>query len=197
MARLSSLTSTAVIERLKNWFFLFGFPRTIRTDGSPQFRTEFREFCEASGIVHEVTSPYNPASNGGAESGVKIVKTLMKKTKPSAYNKALSLLRNTCSSNGSTPSSLFFSRVVRTATPVLDNTQPLTQPSSISQSRNLDRLRPLPVGTRVGLQNPLTGLWQHLGTITSTSAIGRSYNIKLADGSTLWRNRRFLRRAYV
>jgi len=39
-----------------------------RTGGGGEFcTTEFNKFCEAEGIVHEVTAPYTPQHNGIAE----------------------------------------------------------------------------------------------------------------------------------
>ena len=43
----------------------------------PQFRTEFSAFCSNNGIKHELSSPYNPESNGLAEAAVKNIKTLI------------------------------------------------------------------------------------------------------------------------
>ena len=145
VARLSSLSSKAIINKLRSWFMLFGFPRTIRTDGGLQFRTDFRKFCEKFAVIHQLSSPYNPSSNGSAEAGMKVVKTALVKMTPSMFDDTLSAIRNTCSSDGKIPSNLFFSRVVRTATPVFDSVQPLTEQSP--QPHNLDKLRALAVGT--------------------------------------------------
>ena len=195
VTRLSSLNSKTIIERLKSWFLLFGFPRCIRTDGGPQFRSEFRDFCEKNSIIHQLSSPYHPASNGAAEIGVKAVKALMLKTTSSSFEEALSLSRNTCGADGKIPSSLFFNRTIRTALPVIESTQPLTE--SVAPPRNLDRHRSLAVGTRVRIQDPRTRLWNECGKIISTNPIGRSYTISFDSGAVAVRNRRFLRRSYI
>ncbi|RDX64254.1 hypothetical protein CR513_57211, partial [Mucuna pruriens] len=40
----------------------------LRTDGGGEYNSkEFKEFCEAKGIEHEVTAPYTPQHNGLAE----------------------------------------------------------------------------------------------------------------------------------
>ena len=50
----------------------------IWTDGGPQFHTKFKRFCSDLGIEHELTSPYNPKSNGHAETAVKNLKMVQK-----------------------------------------------------------------------------------------------------------------------
>ena len=70
--KLSSLTSKAIIERLREWFFLFGFPEILWLDGGLQFRSEFSNFCKECGILHQISSPYNSQLNGSAESCMKI-----------------------------------------------------------------------------------------------------------------------------
>ncbi|TRY77223.1 hypothetical protein TCAL_17036 [Tigriopus californicus] len=61
------------------WFYLVGFPTTIKTDNGPQFRGPFAALSVDAGIKHVTSSPYHLASNGLAESGVKAIKTLLRK----------------------------------------------------------------------------------------------------------------------
>ena len=71
-------TDTAsVVGQLSDWFIEVGWPTAIRTDGGPQFRTEFSQFCDRHGIKHELSSPYNPESNGLAEAAVKNTKAII------------------------------------------------------------------------------------------------------------------------
>ena len=76
---LHSTTSKAICTALAQWFNVLGWPRHIRSDGGPQFRSEFTAFCSMNGIRHELAAPYNSRSNGLAESGVKICKLLLAK----------------------------------------------------------------------------------------------------------------------
>ena len=78
-SQLTSTSTAAVINTLKTWFNVLGWPRVIRSDGGPQFRGEFSEFCKKFRITHELSSPYNPRANGLAKSGVKIVKNMLHK----------------------------------------------------------------------------------------------------------------------
>lgn len=62
-----------------SWFHKVGFPRRVKSDGGPQFRQKFSDLCTELNIIHEVSSPYNPRSNGLVEAAVKQVKGLLKK----------------------------------------------------------------------------------------------------------------------
>ena len=192
--KLSSLTSKSVIEKLRSCFLVFGFPRALRSDGGPQFRAEFREFCESSGILHQLSSPYNSRSNGSAESGVKAVKAVMAKCQPSHWEDAFSSLRSSCDSSGNSPASLFFTRNVRSPLPTLDNLQPLTPSMNIDSPP--DKLRPLRINQRVRVQDRRSLLWSTVGTVESCRG-DRSYVIRMDDGSEALRNRRFLRPFYA
>ena len=74
---LTSLTASAIIGHLRLWFNLLGWPQSIPSDGGPQFRGNFICFGLKNGIKHELSAPYNPRSNGLAESGVKIIKSIL------------------------------------------------------------------------------------------------------------------------
>jgi transposase InsO family protein len=56
-----------------------GLPGAIRLDNEPQFRQSFTALCTSIGIVHEMSSPYHPASNGLAEAAVKSMKRFLGK----------------------------------------------------------------------------------------------------------------------
>jgi hypothetical protein len=53
---LRSATTSAVINMLKGWFHEFGWPKAIGSDGGPQFRDEFKAFCDSKCIIHELNS---------------------------------------------------------------------------------------------------------------------------------------------
>ena len=74
---LSSTTTSAVIGILKTWCNLLGWPQSICLDGGPQFRGEFVKFCKDNRICHELSAPYNPRSDGLAEFGIKMVKSIL------------------------------------------------------------------------------------------------------------------------
>eukprot|EP00095_Tigriopus_kingsejongensis_P007470 snap_masked-scaffold1662_size31869-processed-gene-0.1 protein:Tk07470 transcript:snap_masked-scaffold1662_size31869-processed-gene-0.1-mRNA-1 annotation:"hypothetical protein DAPPUDRAFT_252666" len=62
-----------------DWLFEFGRPENVRTDGGPQFRADFKHFCDEIGAGFTHSSPGNSRSNGLAESAVKTAKSLVLK----------------------------------------------------------------------------------------------------------------------
>ena len=117
--RLTKTTTQAVTGVLSRWFGLFGIPTRLRSDGGPQFRGPFDAYCEDMGIKHELSSAYNPESNGLAESAVKAVKNLLDKCMDEKEDQDLALLafRNTPREDGATPACLFYHRQQRTLLP--------------------------------------------------------------------------------
>ena len=100
---------------------IFGVPLVCRTDGGPQFRGPFKNYCLQRGIVHETSSPYNPRSNGHAEAAVKAAKYLLLKTKPSEFSSALAAWRNTAREDKPSPNELMFCRKIRDGKAVLES----------------------------------------------------------------------------
>ena len=115
--QLRSLTSESVLRVLTNWFNLFGWPSSIRSDGGPQFRGEFSRFYSSHSIVHQVSAPYNPKSNGLAEAGVKSVKNILRKCSTSGSDAEHMLYewRNVPRTDGFSPAQLMFGRALRTS----------------------------------------------------------------------------------
>ena len=111
-SQLSSTPTAAVINTLKTWFNVLGWPRAIRSDGVPQFRGEFSEFCKNFRISHELSSPYNPRANGLAESGVKMVKNMLHKClgEGKEMQRMLYEWRNLPKQHGYSPAQLMFGR---------------------------------------------------------------------------------------
>ena len=108
--RLRKVTTEAVTTQLTRWMEDFGFPLHIRTDGGPQFRGPFEEWCKEFNIKHQLTSPYNPRANGHAENSVKSAKLLLSKLEGNMrqFRSHLYAWRNTPRSDGLSPTDLFF-----------------------------------------------------------------------------------------
>ena len=54
--RLRSLNTKAITTILDKWFIDHGKPVRLRSDGGPQFRSEFESWCKKEAINHELTS---------------------------------------------------------------------------------------------------------------------------------------------
>ncbi|XP_014361064.2 uncharacterized protein K02A2.6-like [Papilio machaon] len=130
--------SNAVIERLHDFIARFGLPKTIVSDNGTSFCSQlFLNFCAGNGITHLTTPAYYPASNGQAESSVKIVKKGIKSSllaSRTAKESKLRLLkflydyRNSVhSTTGFSPAELVYGRKLRTR---LDLINPISPSSS-------------------------------------------------------------------
>lgn len=86
----TSYGSKAVTGRLYELMSRVGLPHTLVTDNGTSFTSlEFRNFCQTNGIRHIFSPVYHPASNGQAESFVKIVKKGLKGIILNSPNKKL------------------------------------------------------------------------------------------------------------
>ena len=112
---LKSTSTNSVCYQLKKWFAAEGIPRRIRTDGGPQFRALFQDWCEEAQIIHELSAAYHPQSNGLAENGVKQMKNLLRKCMEDGEDLCDALLawRTTPMADGPSPSALFRGREMR------------------------------------------------------------------------------------
>ena len=198
---------------------IFGVPLRCRTDGGPQFRGPFDEYCKTKGILHELSSPYNPQSNGHAEAAVKIAKHLLLKSSPSKFPEALAAWRNTARENKPSPNELMFYPKIRDGKPILsshlkvqvsdlkDLPNHQKRGSHIHEDSQLERSPTRPSnsecqqipdqffrGDRVRVQDPHTKRWDIEAVITSSSRSNRSLHLLTDEGFSMWRNRRFVRR---
>ena len=189
VSRLRSQVTQAVLLSLERWFYEWGFPRQIISDGGPQFRSEFKDWCDRHYILHQASSPYNSQSNGLAEAAVKSMKALLLKLESwKEFTEALIQWRNVPRAKGTlSPAELFLGRRQRRDLMTVD----------LSEEKPRDDvhvlgLPPLEVGTEVRLQHPLSKLWSGVGVVMRKLKSGRSYEVKTGD-RVLWRNRRFLK----
>ena len=207
---LKTTGTTQVCQALEKWFNVFGYPRRIRTDGGPQFRGPFKQWCEDTHIKHDLSSPYHPQSNGRAEATVKNLKRIIIKCsmeKESIYA-ALLEFRNTPREDGPSPNKMMFCRSIRGAKPmprVADD--PLTEAQTAGAmerqkgqarakakfDKSTKTIKHVTVGSHVVVQNLMTKVWDRQGEVIWLTKDERSAYVKEADGVIFRRNRRFLR----
>lgn len=119
---LSNVTSSLTIVVCKRNFSRHGIPITLVTDNGTNFASdEFRKFVVDWEIDHRFSSPHHQQANGKAESAVKIVKQLIKKSADGGadFYKSLLQLRNTPNKIGASPVERLYSRKTRCTIPVL------------------------------------------------------------------------------
>ncbi len=78
---LRHTNSMTIISHIKSIFARFVIPKIVVSDNGPQFSNSmFKRFASDWDFQHVTSSPRHPRSNGMAESAVKVVKGLFKKT---------------------------------------------------------------------------------------------------------------------
>ena len=96
--RLPNTKASTTILKLKSHFARYGIPDQVISDNGPQFTSdEFAEFSRKWDFEHLTSSPGNSKANGKAESGVKTVKRILKKSIRAGTDPYLAVLdyRNT------------------------------------------------------------------------------------------------------
>ncbi|KAG1696506.1 Transposon Ty3-G Gag-Pol polyprotein [Nymphon striatum] len=203
VSKLTNSSTISVINILLKWFYDFGLPDIIRSDGGPCFRSEFREFCGKYLIKHEISSAYNPTSNGLAEAAVKNAKKLVLKCKETGedFHQALAEFRLMPRADGFSPADLMFGRTPRGLLPAMrtpvdlyagQEARQTTLNKSFFQHSSKPNLPCLRVGDIVRIQNPKTKRWIQKGSIIASRDNSRSYEVE-SDGKLFLRNRRYLR----
>ena len=186
----------------------FGYPTHIRTDGGPQFRGPFKDWCNLKNIIHEVSSPYHAQSNGHAEQAVKMAKLILKKTGANLrqFREHLFAWRNTPRADGFSPADLFFGCRQRGELPTVR--RPECSPEEAATSRKEEAVKikkrhgektlaltPLQSGTNVTVRDPSTGDWVGEGVVVRpcrSDALSYYVNIDGASTPSI-RNRTWLK----
>nr|XP_029698987.1 uncharacterized protein LOC115251324 [Takifugu rubripes] len=200
---LQSTSSKTVISYLKTVFARHGVPCELFSDNGPQFSSgEFAVFAKEWGFKHTTSSPTYPKSNGLAESSVKTVKNLLKKSQTNdSFQKSLLIYRSTPLQNGLSPAQMLMGRRIRSNLPVCEDLLTPKGASRIRKSkegqkekqrqlhdRKAKHLPMLKPGDNVRLRDCSTGTWQQTGQVQEEVA-PRSYRVQVDSGLLLRRNR--------
>ena len=206
VAKLGKTSSTdAIIKLLQGWFRTFGYAKRARHDDGPEFRDRFVAWLKQIGCKSELSSAYNPASNGLAEAGVKNVKALLKKCHDGkeCFETALAEFRIAPREDGYSPAELFYKRQVRGLLPELpskldvekaEQARDRVQEAYTTQRQTRSASKPLVMGQRVWLQDQGTKRWSIGGVVKSIRNSGKSYVVETNSGAYL-RNRRYIKAA--
>ena len=207
-----------VSHALTACFTDLGVPVRLNSDGGPQFDALFTQtMLKEWGVIWSPSSAHYPQANGHAEAAVKAAKDLVIKEATSGdlandkFRQALLEFCNTPRVNGKSHAEIIFGHPLRSIVPVhrsvyapqwknameaRDKQAELDASIKMRYDRSARKLKHLHIGTAVRIQDPFSKLWSHIGVVVSDgTAVNRprSYRVKFASGSVLWRNRRHLR----
>lgn len=138
---LQSTSSKAVISYLNTVFARHGIPCELFSDNGPQFSScEFADFAKEWKFQHTTSSPAYLKSNGLAESSVKTVKNLLRKSQ--TYD-ALNLLiyRSAPLQNGLSPAQMLMDRRIRSNLPVNEDLLTPKDASRISRAKEVQKAK--------------------------------------------------------
>ncbi|XP_022816983.1 uncharacterized protein K02A2.6-like [Spodoptera litura] len=141
-------STSATIDKLYEFMSRFGIPHTLVSDNGTSFKShDFEAFCRVNGISHVTSPTYHAASNGQAESYVKIIKKGIKTSLLSGNsarnlnNNLLKFLfdyRNSVHTlTGLSPAELVYGRKLRTRFDLLKPEPP--SPSSTAHANMVKR----------------------------------------------------------
>ncbi|KZS02194.1 Uncharacterized protein APZ42_000862, partial [Daphnia magna] len=195
-------------------FVDLGVPVRLRSDNGPQFDSNlFQSKLRQWGVQWGNSTPHYPQSNGHVEAAVAATKELVTKISPSGdlssheFSRGMLEFRNTPRENGVSPAEMVFGHQLRSIIPAhrtsyaarwqavmegRDRQAEIDASVKFRYDKHARPLAPLLLGTHVRIWNPKLKLWDKVGVIVSVGRY-RSYRVKFASRSALWRNRRFLR----
>ena len=168
-------------------------------------RDKFVTWLKQVGCKSELSSAYNPASNGLAVAGVKNVKTLLKICMDSkeCFETALAEFRNAPREDGFSPAEFLYRRQVRGLLSELpkklnvenaEKPRDKAQETYTAQRHTRSASKPLEMGQRVWLQDQQAKRWSIEWVIKNIRDGGRSFVMETSGGAYL-RNRRYIKAA--
>lgn len=202
---LPDMTAVSVIKVCKHLFARLGIPVQVHSDNGPQFSSgEFLDFAAAWEFQHTTSSAYYSQSNGKAESAVKIVKRLLKRSNDPRLG-LLEYLNTPTSSMSTSPAQRLLGRPTRSVVPqlmtsVADQDNQLVSMEKAKKRLAIQRqydkaaveLDPVREGQPVLVRDFASHKrrWREAKVVGKLS--DRSYTLS-ADGMLLRRNRRHIR----
>ena len=118
---LTTMNSRSVIVGLKDICARHGVPDVLIIDNGPQYaKADFTEFAKNLEFLHTTSGPHYPKSNGLAESSVKIVQNILRKSldRGEYFMKNLLIYRTTPLQIGMSPAELLMNRKLWSNLPI-------------------------------------------------------------------------------
>ncbi|XP_055589292.1 uncharacterized protein K02A2.6-like [Uranotaenia lowii] len=184
---LRNMTTETTIRVCREFFSTFGIPSVFVSDNGPQFTSaDFDKFLKMNGVVHKLSAPYHPATNGQAERFIQTMKCKLKSMDcnksdlhSELYNILLSYRKMIHPTTGHSPAQMVFGRQLRSR---LDLMIPSDDPKdSVVQGK----VRDLTVGSRVSARNyDHSTIWE-FGVIKER--LGKLHYLVQLDDGRVWR----------
>ena len=209
MVTLRDISADSVVNGTKSILARHGVPDVITSDGGGCYTSaKYKSFVDDWEIKHVVTSSYMSNSNGQAESCVKIVKNILKKSIDSGSDlfKDLLAYRTTPLKSGYSPSDLLYQRKIKSTLPMhwallSTNTDKYVVQNKIEEklqqayyyNRNSKQLDEFSDNDDVVVYNFKTELWDIHGKVLKKIR-QRTYQVRLSSGFLVTRNRKFLKK---
>lgn len=186
---LDNITSQTTIKYCREIFATFGLPKILVTDNGPQLVSkQFKDFLKSNGIIHKLTAPFNPATNGEAERFVQTLKKSLTSMSSTRENLEVNLQRllityriTPHSSTHKSPSELIFNKKIRSRLDFILPTKTV-QSSCTNESKNV---RFLEEGDRVQCRNYIGKEKWKFGRVIQRQ--GKLHFLIQLDDDRVWR----------
>ena len=189
---MSSITSEATIEKLRDMFARHGIPQQLVSDNGSQFTSqEFSDFTKRNGIKHTLVAPYHPRSKQSVS--FKRLSNFFKAEGSASIKQSLarflfSYRTTPNSTTGQTPAELFLNRRLRTRLDLmrLDLGRKVFDKQSDQKARHdkVSREREFALGEQVLVQN-FRGKPRWLNGTVAEQTVPVSYKVLVGD--QLWK----------
>lgn len=186
---VKNMTAANTIPLLRKIFSVFGLPRVLVSDNAQTFVCyEFRKFLKDNGIVHKLSAPYHPATNGLAERYVQTFKQSLRALKGNESDRdkqlsnfLLNYRRTPHSVTGLSPSFLMFNREIRTR---LDLLKPFINQNNSYENTEI-QVRNLEIGERVQCRDYIHSDKWVFGRVHKR--LGKLHYLVRCDNSQIWK----------
>ena len=186
--KLSSISSSKVIEACRTIFTEYGYPTAIHTDSGSQFMSsDFKKFVADHNVNHTASSPFYHQSNGKAERFVQTIKQLLRKSNAECtVGEAMLIYRSTPLSSGRrSPGELMFNR--RLATNLVSAKLTAHDDPEDHQTEKPSRFPVFYKDDIVLVYNTFSKVWEK-GRIISMTNQPNQYHVTLQNGKMYVRN---------
>nr|CAI5835249.1 unnamed protein product [Callosobruchus analis] len=185
---VKDISTKTTITTLRRIFATYGIPRILVSDNGSSFVSyDFKRFLQENGIIHKLSAPYHPATNGMAERCVQTFKQSLRALKGDNISKQLDkfLLHYRVTQHcitGVSPAFLMFGRDIRTR---LDFLKPQIKSLEHTNNNITRNVREFSVGERVECRDYIHSDKWEFGRVTER--VGKLHYLVRLDDGRIWK----------